>query len=117
MRSFTNYNTGFTLIEVLISLLIVSLGLLGIAGLEITALRNTQESYWQSVATVQMASILERLRVNHSAFNERQECERWSLQNQFLLPKNKSECVCNNVECKIILTWQKHQLAMQMIKS
>lgn len=107
-------NYGFSLIEVLISLLILSVGLLGIAAMEIKALQNTQNSYWRSVATVQIAAMLERLRVNHSSAARIKECDEWNLQNQRLLPQTKGSCICNSKECQIILTWKTEEIKMQM---
>lgn len=39
---------GFTLLEVLIGLLVLSIGLLGIANLQIKSLRYTQDAYLRS---------------------------------------------------------------------
>ena len=63
-------------------MLVLSIGLLSIAGLEIVALKKTQDTYLRSVATVQVASMFERLRVNYSAAARQQECQQWNLQNR-----------------------------------
>jgi type IV pilus assembly protein PilV len=56
--------TGFGLIEVLIALLIVSIGLLGIAALQMTALKNVGSSMERSQAVFQTYSYLDVLRAN-----------------------------------------------------
>jgi type IV pilus assembly protein PilV len=56
--------TGFGLVEVLVALLIVSIGLLGIASLQIMALKNTGSSMERSQAVIQTYSYLEVLRAN-----------------------------------------------------
>jgi len=56
---------GFGLIEVLVSLLIVSIGLLGIAALQMTALKNVGSSMERSQAVFQTYSYLDLLRANH----------------------------------------------------
>jgi type IV pilus assembly protein PilV len=56
--------TGFGLVEVLVSLLIVSVGLLGIASLQIVALKNVGSSMERSQAVIQTYSYLETLRAN-----------------------------------------------------
>ena len=56
--------TGFGLIEVLVSLLIVSIGLLGIASLQIMALKNVGSSMERSQAVIQTYSYLDVLRAN-----------------------------------------------------
>lgn len=96
---------GFSLIEVLITLFILSLGLLGIAGLELTALRNTQDIYLQSVASTQLTAMAERLRANQSHAAQVLECERWNIENQRLLPQAKGICVCQNATCTLTLNW------------
>jgi type IV pilus assembly protein PilV len=57
---------GFGLIEVLVSLLIVSIGLLGIASLQATALKNTGSSMERSQAVIQTYSYLDFLRANRA---------------------------------------------------
>jgi type IV pilus assembly protein PilV len=44
-------NTGFTLIEVLIAMLVLAGGLLGLAGLQAASLSNGQSAYNRSQAT------------------------------------------------------------------
>lgn len=58
---------GTTLIEVLVSLLILSFGLLGMAGLQTVSLKNNQSAYYRTQATTFAADIVERMRANISA--------------------------------------------------
>jgi type IV pilus assembly protein PilV len=58
--------TGFGLIEVLISLLIVSIGLLGIAALQVTAVKNVGSSMERSQAVIQTYSYMDILRAKRS---------------------------------------------------
>lgn len=59
---------GASLLEVLISVLILGIGMLGIAALQATALRNSQSSLDQSQAVIQSYAILDALRVNREQF-------------------------------------------------
>jgi type IV pilus assembly protein PilV len=59
-----NNNTGFTLIEVLIAMLILAVGLLGLAALQATSLRNNQSAYYRSQATQLAYDIADRMRAN-----------------------------------------------------
>lgn len=59
---------GFTLVEILVTLVLVSVGLLGVAALQLTTLRGNQESYVRSQASVLAADILDRIRANPLAF-------------------------------------------------
>ena len=56
--------SGFTLIEVLISLLIVTLGLLGLAGMQAVAQRAEMDSYQRAQALVLAQDMVDRLNAN-----------------------------------------------------
>jgi type IV pilus assembly protein PilV len=53
-----------TLIEVLVTLILISVGLLGVAALQLTSLRANQEAYSNSQASALAADILDRMRAN-----------------------------------------------------
>lgn len=55
---------GGTLIEVLVSVLVLSLGMLGAAALQATALRNNQGSYEHAQMTVLTQGMLDSMRSN-----------------------------------------------------
>lgn len=55
---------GFTLIEVLVAVLILSIGLLGLAELQVVGLRNNFSAYLRSQATQLTYDIAERMRAN-----------------------------------------------------
>ena len=55
---------GFTLIEVLVTVVVVSIGLLGLAGLQISGLRANMSSEARSKATLLASDIIERMRAN-----------------------------------------------------
>lgn len=57
-------NKGFTLIEVLISIMILGIGLLGLAGLQMTGLRNNFSAYHRTQATQFSANIADKIRAN-----------------------------------------------------
>jgi type IV pilus assembly protein PilV len=58
---------GFGLIEVLVSMLILSIGLLGIAGLQAQSIRFNNEAYLRTQATVLAGDIVDRMRTNRTA--------------------------------------------------
>ena len=60
-------NRGFSLLEVLISVLILSIGLLGMAGLQMNALKFNQSASVRSQATVMAYEITDRMRMNRVA--------------------------------------------------
>lgn len=55
---------GFTLVEILVTVVLVSVGLLGVAALQLTTLRGNQDAYVRSQASVLAGDILDRMRVN-----------------------------------------------------
>lgn len=55
---------GFTLIEVLVSILVFSMGLLGLAGMQATALRNGNDALMRSIALAQIYDMADRMRAN-----------------------------------------------------
>lgn len=55
---------GMTLIEVLVTVIIISVGLLGVAALQLTSLRNNYDAYVRSQAAVLAGDILDRMRAN-----------------------------------------------------
>lgn len=58
---------GFTLIEVLVALLVLGIGLLGVAGLQSATLGMNHASYLRSQATVLALDITDRMRANPRA--------------------------------------------------
>lgn len=57
-------DAGFTLMEVLIALVVLSIGLLGLAALQATGTRNIHGSYLRSQAVVQAYDMADRMRAN-----------------------------------------------------
>lgn len=60
---------GFTLLEVLIALIILAIGLLGLAGLQATGLNMNHSAYNRSQATQLAYDIADRMRSNLAAIN------------------------------------------------
>lgn len=56
--------SGFTLLEVMVAIVVLSLGLLGLAGLQAASLRNNQTAYYRGIATQQAYDMADRLRAN-----------------------------------------------------
>lgn len=59
-----NAQRGTTLIEVLIAVLVLAVGLLGVAALQASALRNSQSSYERSQATILTYSLFDAMRAD-----------------------------------------------------
>ncbi len=55
---------GFTLIEILVSIIIIAIGLLGVAGLQTITLRQNYNSHLLTQASFQANDMIERMRSN-----------------------------------------------------
>jgi len=66
LRARTRAANGFTLIEVLVTLVIISVGLLGIAGLHSISLRNNFDALIRSHASALADEIADRMRTNRT---------------------------------------------------
>lgn len=57
---------GLTLVEVLVTLVIISVGLLGVAALQLTTVRNNYDSFVRSQAAMLASDMLDRMRANRN---------------------------------------------------
>ena len=58
---------GFSLIEVLVAVLVVSIGLVGLAGMQLVGLKGNQQSFSKNQAAHHTQALLERMRGNPTA--------------------------------------------------
>jgi type IV pilus assembly protein PilV len=64
--SLNRNQSGFTLLEVLVAIVVLSLGLLGLAGLQAATLRNNQIAYYRAIAIQQTYDMADRIRANQA---------------------------------------------------
>jgi type IV pilus assembly protein PilV len=65
--TFKHWQNGATLIEVLIAVLILSVGMLGMASLQTRAMQFNQSAYYQSQTGVLAQDILDRMRASNNS--------------------------------------------------
>lgn len=59
--------SGATLIEVLVAIVVLAIGLLGLAGLQISSLQSNHSAYYRSQATILAYDLTDRMRANRDA--------------------------------------------------
>ncbi len=65
-----NRQSGFSLIEVLISIFVLALGVIGAAGMQLVAMRTSQQSSLQSVAVQLATEMADKMRANAKQMNQ-----------------------------------------------
>ena len=62
--SYSHNQKGFSLVEILVTMIILAIGLLGLATLQTISLKNVNNSQFHSVATIYAYDMAERMRSN-----------------------------------------------------
>jgi len=75
-------NSGATLMEVLISLILLSILLLGIDAVQVISLQKSKINYYVAAAEQQIISMMERMKITKDA-------EIWNQQNMEMLPQGR----------------------------
>jgi len=70
-------HSGFSMIEVLVALLILAVGLLGVAGVQVVSMQNTVSANLQTQATIFAQEMAERIRANGSSVLSSAELDEW----------------------------------------
>ncbi|PIE83388.1 MAG: type IV pilus modification protein PilV [Candidatus Contendobacter odensis] len=68
LRYHYHRSDGFTLIEILVAVLVLTIGLLGLAGLQVSGLRFNQSAYLRTQATLLAYEMADRMRANPVGF-------------------------------------------------
>lgn len=82
------HHLGISLIEILISLLILSLMLFGLDVMQFTALREAKAAYYFSVAMQQLKNRIEQL---NEGEDSKEQFLIWNQQNHEVLPQGRGE--------------------------
>lgn len=64
LSAYRRFQTGVSMIEVLVAIIILSVGLLGLAGLQTAGLTHNQSASFRSTASVMAYGILDSMRAN-----------------------------------------------------
>lgn len=79
--------SGFTYVELIISLLLLSLILLGLNAMEVMALRQSSRAWYYQVAVNQADNMLDRLRALKKDTGLDDQIKRWNQENGVILPQ------------------------------
>lgn len=97
---------GFAMIEVFISMGIVSLVFLSLLAYQISILKNTNQSNLQAIAQLQLMNFAEMLRVNADSMYQNKSLRSWNRDNRRLLPNGQGDFVLeDDHHCRISLKW------------
>lgn len=72
-----HYSAGFSLIEALVALVVLSIGLLGVAAMELKSLQGAHMAYQRSIATLAAQDAQERLWAELKSDGNKLECPDW----------------------------------------
>lgn len=108
MRKTKCTSCGFSILEVLIALSLISSGLLGLIALQNLSLRQIHGAYYQNVATAQAEALMERFRADPLGLSQEFSLAQPQILN--LLPKGQASYQCSVVAhtCTVSLNWQDH---------
>ena len=121
MDKFLMRCAGFSLLEVLITLLVISVGFLAFSRLYLLNLKSSQQAYLHRIALNQLSNMNERLRANSSregVSHLSRELAKWLAVTKTVLPKANGQVqVASPAHYKITVSWQSETNVREMISS
>lgn len=120
--------SAFTLMEVLVAIIILAVGMLGLAGLQLAGMRNNHSSFLRTQATLAAADLIDRMRADPAAFRGRKldagtttnvaTFDRWTAELAGMLPapaggvsRGTADCTdtaaaaCGTGHCAVTVRW------------
>ena len=120
---------GFSLLEVLVSILILSIGLTGVALLQAKSIRYNHLAYLRSISVSQAENMIERMKSNETALNSglydnvqgipvnpacttcteaemaQKDIYYWNTMNSILLPSGQGSVLRNGAQHRVTVYW------------
>jgi type IV pilus assembly protein PilV len=107
-NNFIAHNRGFTLIEVLVALLVVAVGLIGMAGIQGAAVKYTKGAEGRSHAAQLNADILDRIRTSRAALPSGAYASAGSFEN---VPCNRNFTITQAIQDQADIALWRNQIA------
>lgn len=98
-------SNGYTLIEVLISLMLLSLALLALDASQITSLNHNRAAYFSAVAENQLQNMSEQLKASLPNPSLPEVLANWNSQNATVLPKGIGSITGNFPSYTLTIAW------------
>ena len=70
MQKLPNNQRGFSLIEAMVSLIVIGVGLLGLGGMQVASVKGTNNAHARTVATFLAMDLGDRMRANKTALDD-----------------------------------------------
>ncbi len=98
--------SGVGLIEVLITVLVLSTALMALAALQTRSLQYNSSAYLRSQANIIAYDVIDRIRVNSPRTGAVSSLGEGDMDELVAaLPNGEGEVECNNRECTVSITW------------
>lgn len=137
LKKIRNKQKGYTLFEVMISIIVLSMGMMALGSIMVRSLRYSKESANRFVATQQLYEIADRMRANHkgvSAGNydnkeglapEAKSCRtesctyseladfdvyEWNFKNSRVLPLGEGQIIKDGDGFLVVVSWQERNI-------
>ncbi|WP_417583015.1 type IV pilus modification protein PilV [Nitrincola sp.] len=99
--------TGVGMLEVLIALVVLAVGALGFAGLQLVSLKNSNEANFRAQATLIIQDAIERVQSNPKELDRYFTVNNWSTDHQTVksVPPELSKCISNSCTSAEMAGW------------
>ena len=116
--NFFQQQTGFSLIEVLMSLFVLSIILCGLIQMQLFCINESSKSYLKTIAIIQANNLIELFRIQKNTHsNSVNVVQQWQQDTQNLLPYSQNRYNCIVSKCQITIEWQfKKKQKINLIK-
>lgn len=122
-KSFSRSMSGIALIEVLVTALVLAVGIMGMAGLQLKSVQFNQASYLRSQANVLAYDMMDRMRLNSERARNGEydmsyastssgtsllatDRREWLLLISQNLPSGQGSIDCDETQCTVSIRWK-----------